>query len=222
MPKTTAPRRAHRRLALPVIVAGGLSSLLLAFSLTPTFSALTASITNNSNTAGTGTLVMEEYDGSNALTCKSSDGTNNALATCSLDKYGADLGMLPGASKTVNVSIKNSSNSSVAASAFTLTPTACAQSNNGSYNGTATDLCTQYNVKISSGATTIYNGTPADLAQINLLDATHLNKASIAVGESVPFTIVVTLNGAKATNTTTQNTYQGLKIAQSLTWAFQA
>ena len=41
---TVKPRRAKRSLAVPAIVAGGLSSLLLAFSLTPTFSALTASI----------------------------------------------------------------------------------------------------------------------------------------------------------------------------------
>ena len=57
-----APQTPHRRarVAIPAVIAGGVSALLLAFSMTPTFAALTAAITNDANTAGTATLVMQE------------------------------------------------------------------------------------------------------------------------------------------------------------------
>jgi len=208
------PRRAKRSLALPVVIAGGVSSLLLAFSLTPTFSALTASIQNSTNTAGIGTLIMQESDGTN--TCNSTDGGNvsSNSATCSsINKYGGDLAMTPGKVATTNITIKNTG--TVAASSFSLTPGTCAQSNNGSANGTATDLCSKLSVVIKSGSTTVYTGTAAGLStSLNLL--TLLSKSGVAANESVPFVITATMDPNLG------NTYQGLKVSQTMTWNFGA
>ena len=210
------PRRAKRGLALPVIVAGGVSSLLLAFSLTPTFSALTASIQNSANTAGTGTLVMKEVSGS--TTCLSTDGGNvssNAATCATINKYGGSTKMVPGTAVTTLVTITNTG--SVDATTFSLTPGACTAGNNGGTFGTANDICSKMNIVITSGATNVFTGTAASLASggaVNLL--TKLASPSIAAGAAVPFTFSVTLDSSAG------NTYQGLNISQPLTWAFGA
>jgi hypothetical protein len=208
------PRRAKRSLALPVVIAGGVSSLLLAFSLTPTFSALTASIQNSVNTAGVGTLIMQESDGT--YTCNSTDGGNvstNSATCASINKYGGDLAMVPGKVATTNITIKNTG--TVPATSFSLVPGTCAQSTNGTANGTATDLCAKINVVVKSGSATVYTGTAAGLsANLNLL--TLLSKTSVAAGESVPFVITATVDSNAG------NTYQGLKVSQTMTWNFGA
>lgn len=48
----------RQRIGLATI--GGIMTLMVAFSLTPTFAGVVATITNSVNTASTGTLVMEE------------------------------------------------------------------------------------------------------------------------------------------------------------------
>lgn len=204
-----------RRVAFPALIAGGVSAILLAFSMTPTFSAVTAQIINGANTAGTGSLTMQESDGTTV--CNSTDGgsisTNSA--TCStINKYGGDLAMSPGDKSTTNITITDTG--TVDATSFTLLGGACTQATNGSVGGTATDLCAKYDIVIKSGSTTIYTGTAAALAGQTLNLMTLLGKTSIAAGETVSFTIDATLNASAG------NTYQGLKISQPLTWTFGA
>ena len=55
---------AYNRNRLIVVAAGAIASLLIGFTLTPTFAALVASIQNSTNTANTGTLTMKETSGS--------------------------------------------------------------------------------------------------------------------------------------------------------------
>ncbi len=224
---TTAPKRAKRRVAIPAVIAGGLSSLLLAFSMTPTFSALTAAITNNTNTAGIGSIVMQELDSTDKVVCDSSTDVNgNGLATCTLDKYGHKMAMVPGGSSTVSIKIKNADTSSLAASTFTLTSSACTSSKNvttASFTGSATDLCAQTNVKItSSGATAVYDGAASAMPSSIALTTAMIGSATVPVGTAIPFTIVVTFNGSAITADATSNKYANLKIAQQLTWTFQA
>ena len=208
-------RRKRRRAALPALIAGGVSALLLAFSMTPTFSALTAQIVNSIDTAGTGALVMQETDGTK--TCTSTDGgsisTNSA--TCStINKYGGDLAMAPGKTSTTNITITDTG--TIDATNFTLVGGVCDQSANGTLNGTATDLCSKYNIVIKSGSTTIYSGTAAALAGQTIDILNKLGTTKVAAGASVPFVITATLDSSVG------NTYAGLKISQPLTWTFGA
>jgi hypothetical protein len=207
--------RSRRTTALPALISGGVSAVLLAFSMTPTFATLTAQIVHSANTAGTGALIMQETDGTN--TCNSTDGgsisTNSA--TCStINEYGGNLAMVPGAAAVTNITIKDTG--TVAASSFTLVGGTCAQTANGSANGTAVDLCAKYTVLIQSGATTIYTGTAAALGGQTIDILSKLAVSNVAAGGSVPIKITATLDA------TAGNTYQGLKISQPLTWNFGA
>ncbi|RAX44185.1 hypothetical protein DQ354_16555 [Arthrobacter sp. AQ5-06] len=209
-----APKRRH--FAPIVLLAGLVGTVLLSLSLTGTLSGFVASITNSSNTAASGSLVMQEQStGGVPATCLSTDGgsVSTNSATCStINKFGGSTVMVPGGpAVTTAITIKNAG--SVAARTFTLTPgTSCTQSLNGAQNGTATDLCAKLNVVITSGATTVFTGTAASLAGAPAAAITM--PAAPAAGVSVPFTIAVTLD------TSAGNTYQGLAASLPLTWTF--
>lgn len=209
--------RKRRQLALPVVIAGGVSAALLAFTMSPTFSAITAQITNSANTAGTGSLVMQETDSTGAIVCNSTDGgsvSTNSATCATINKYGGNLTMAPGQAVTTNITIKNTG--SVAATSFTLLGGPCTQAANGTPAGTATDLCAKYNVVIKSGSTVLYSGTAAALAGQTIDILNKLGTSSVAAAGSVPISITATLDAS------TGNTYQGLKISQPLTWTFGA
>lgn len=160
-------------------------------------------------------LWRRESDGTN--TCNSTDGgsVSTNSATCStINKYGGNLGMVPGQAVTTNLTIKDTG--TVAASQFTLVGGACTQQNNGTANGTAADLCGKYNIVIKSGSSTIYSGTAAALAGQTIDVLNKIGASSVAAGATVPIVITATLDA------TAGNTYQGLKISQPLTWTFGA
>lgn len=209
---TESSSRKRRRLTPLALIAGAVGSVLLALSLTGTLSGFVASITNTTNTAGTGALVMQEKDSTGSITCLSTNGgsVSTNAATCStINKFGGNLAMVPGTVVSTNITITNTG--TAPANTFTLTPGAtCTQSANGAANGTATDLCAKLNVVITSGATTIYSGTAAALAG----HAPFALAAPVAPGTTVPFTFAVTLAS------TADNTYQGLQASLPLTWAF--
>ncbi|SIT68209.1 hypothetical protein [Microbacterium sp. RU33B] len=209
---STSPRRT--RVGLPVAIAGALASLVLALGISPSLAAFTASIANTVDTAGMGTLTMQEANAAGTVLCNSTDGgsvSTNAATCTTINKYGGNLAMVPG--QTVNTSITIKNTGTVPASTFSLTPGACAQSANGLVNGTATDLCSRITVVVTSGATTIYNGSLAGFsAAVNVLTATAAS--SVPAGASVPFTFAVTLPAALG------NTYAGLQVSQPLTWTF--
>ena len=200
-----------RKLSLPLVVAGGVSSLVLALGMSPTFSAFTASIQNSLNTAGTGALVMTETSGS--VSCNSTDGTNglsgNSATCATINKYGGTSTLLTpgGPANTTTVTIKNTG--SITPSTFSLTPSTCTQGNLGANNGSASDLCAKLNVKITSGGTTVYDGTAAAFTTAKSL-------TPIAAGGQATFTFAVSLDS------TATNAYQGLQASQPLTWTFQS
>jgi len=109
MSDTTTQNR-KRKASLPILIAGGVSSLVLALGMSPTFSAFTASIQNSVNTAGTGTLVMEEKNQAGTVTCLSTDGgsvSTNSATCATINKYSGDLAMVPGETVVTNITIKN-------------------------------------------------------------------------------------------------------------------
>ena len=211
--RATGGRAARRRRFLPLVwLASAGALLIVAMGVEGTISGFTASINNTTNTAGSATLLMEEDQG--ATTCLSSAaGTVTAAnaGTCAtINKFGGNLAMVPGQTVSANISIKN--NGSATPATFTLTPSACTQSANGTVNGTATDFCTKLDVTIKSGATTVFTGTAATLASGGMIT---LPSALIpAPGASTPFTFTVQLDPSA------DNTYQGLAASEPLLWSF--
>ncbi len=203
-------RPKRRRFTPAVLSAGVLGTLLLSLSMTGTLSAFTAQITNDTNTAGSGTLIMKETNQAGDVTCLSSSGPDNKATCSTINKFGGILGMLPGQKVSTTINIENVG--TTAASTFTLAPGTCTQSTNGTYNGSATDFCAKMNVVIKSGASTVFTGTLATLAGAT----TAITMPAPAAGVKVPFTFDVTLD------TTAGNTYQGLAASMPLVWTFTA
>lgn len=208
-------KQENKTLILPVVVSGLFASAIIALSMTPTLSALVASIQNTVNTAGTGSLSMKETNQDGSVVCNSTDNANNGVngATCAtINKYGGNLAMIPGQAVSTQINITNTG--TVDATNFALTAGACTQSNNGVLNGSAKDLCAKYNITIMSGANEIYKGTAAALnGHINLLDK---GITAVKPGATVPFTITAQLDASA------NNDYQGLQISQPLSWTFGA
>ena len=121
---------ARRRLSPVALIAGVGAAVVLALSTTGTLSAFTAQITNSTDTAATGSLVMQETGttGGTGYTCTSTDATpaanniNTNAATCAtINKYSGSTTLTPGATPTVStVVLKNTG--TVAATTFTVTP----------------------------------------------------------------------------------------------------
>ena len=129
------------RFAPIAIGTGALAAVLLSLTMSGTLAGFTASINNNTNTAASGSLVMQEQNAGATVTCLSTDlgSVSTNASTCStINKFGGSTTMVPGQLVTTTVTIKNVG--SAPASTFTLTPGAtCAQTNNGALNGTAVD-----------------------------------------------------------------------------------
>lgn len=216
MSTPTDPTTRRRRFTPVTVITGVLAAFLIALSGNPTMAGFVASITNDTNTAGTGYLSMQEANGAGTVLCNSTDGAGGIStnsATCStINKYGGNMSMVPGQSVTTPVTIKNTGN--VAANTFTLTPGACTQTTQGSVSGTATDLCAKLNIVIKSGTTTVWSGTAAALATGGAIDLAALGLAPVPAGNTVPFTVAVTLDASAGA------AYQGLVASQPLTWTF--
>ncbi|WIB15788.1 hypothetical protein DEJ34_01275 [Curtobacterium sp. MCPF17_050] len=212
-PLRTSPLK-RLRFAPVALLAGIFAAVLLSLSLTGTLSGFAASITNSSNTAASGTLIMQEQNANASVTCLSTDGgsVSTNSATCStINKFGGSTTMTPGNTVNTPITIKNTG--TAAANTFTLTPgAACTQTANGTSNGTATDLCAKMNLVITSGSTTVFSGT---LASFKGAAAISLPTAP-AAGASVPFNFAVTLDSSAG------NTYQGLAASVPMTWTFTA
>lgn len=202
---------------LGLVIFGSIATLMMAFTLTPAFAGIVASIQNSLNTAKTGTLTMEEKSG--GLTCNSYDGSGSTTntATCStINKYGGGV-LVPGAAPTeTELTIKNTG--TIPATSFTLIPGTCTQSaapGANTFNGSASDLCSKVKVKVVSGSKVVYDGTAAAFnSQINLLE--KLTKANIGANESVPLTVSIQLDASADAS------YQALQISQPITWQFGA
>jgi len=169
------------------------------------------------NSAGTGTVVMQETDSSGSVICLSTDGggvwSNDAICSA-MNRYGGDLGMHPGDSAVVVTYIRNVG---TVAAAFSLTPGACVQAATAPSSGSATDFCSKIAVSITSGSTTIVNGTAATLGSVGAIDVlSRLGLARVQPGLQITFTVTTTMDP------TVDNSYQGLKVSQPMTWTFSA
>ena len=207
-----------RSISLPLVLYGCISSLVLALSMTPTLGAFSASISGDANSAGTGTIVMQEMDTSGTIICLSTDdgGVSMNAASCpGINRYGGSVGMRPGDSAVVVASIRNVG--TVAAAAFSLTPGACVQAATAPSSGSATDFCSKIAVSITSGSSTIFSGTAATLGGVGTIDVlSRLGLARVEAGQQTPLTVTTTMDP------TVDNSYQGLRVSQPMTWTFSA
>lgn len=216
--KTTLRKRGR----LGLVVGSAAASLALALSLNPTFSGVIAQITNDNNTAATGTLTMQESStdsAGNPIICNSTDANSTNSAVCStINKYGGTTTpLIPGAAPVVtSLNIANTGN--IPATQFTLAGGTCTQSavSGASTSGTATDLCSKVNIVVKSGDTVIFQGTAAAFQGSTSDILGKLGKSSVAAGESIPLTVSAQLDASAGA------TYQGLQISQPMTWTFQS
>jgi hypothetical protein len=207
-----------RSISFPLVLNGCISSLVLALGMTPTLGAFSAAITGDANSAGAGTIVMQEMDSTGTITCLSTDegGVSTNSASCpGINRYGGSVGMSPGDSAVVVTYIRNVG--TIAASAFSLTPGGCLQSATGPSSGSATDLCSKIAVSITSGSSTIFSGTAATLGGVGTIDVlSRLGLARVQPGLQTTFTVTTTMDP------TVDNSYQGLRVSQPMTWTFSA
>jgi hypothetical protein len=198
-----------RKLSLPLVLAGGVSSLVLALGMSPTFSAFTAQITNDTNNTSAGTLVMEESTVPATVTCKSTDGgnvTSNAATCSTINKYGG-TNLAPGGIATTTVVIKNSGNLTPAS--FSLTPLGCTQT--GTVAGSALDICAQMTLVLKQDGIQKYTGP------LSTFGPAAISLTPVAPTLTSTFTFQITFGVS-----TLGNTYQGLTANQSLIWKFQS
>lgn len=223
MASTRIPRR-RLRLVPGMLVVGATASALLGLSTTGTLSAFTAQLNNTQDTAASGSLVMSEV-GTNgtAGSCSSSTGTNGVSDCATVNKFGGATGLVPGGpASTAQITIGNTG--TTAATAFTLKPTTagtspdfgCTSSNVGSASGSATDACSVFTLKIMSGSTVVYNGSPAGLGTIDLSAVGGSTNLIPAPGGTTPFTFTVSLPAGSG------NAYQGKQVSLPMTWSFSA
>ena len=201
-------KRTRKGWILPASVA---SVALVASLAAGTLGAYTAQITNSGNSAGTGKLTMSEseiVDGQPTKTEDTSKGKNNTISVSDINKYGGNMKMVPGDSKTTTVQFKNTG--SVDASAFTL--------NFGDCTVTGQDpeeqsLCDALLVTVKTGGTTLVdNQTPTALnGQTFNIDA------PMAVDATKDFDITVTLP-----EETTDTSIMDQQISQNLVWTLSA
>jgi hypothetical protein len=230
----SANHRAKRRRVVPLVwAAGAAAAVLLGLTVTGTISGFTASITNDTNTSGSGTLLMQESNSAGTVTCYSNGAAANSAVgaansnTCStINKLGGDqapntngLNLAPGTTGTATiVNIKNAG--TITASQFTLTPSTCTQSvNSGNTqviaNGTATDFGTKVNVKVKQAGVVVFQGTAAQLASgTGATTPLPANLGAVTAGTSVALEFDVSLDSAAT------NAYQGLALSLPMTWQF--
>jgi len=217
--------KARRRSFLVVLMLGVLATVAAATAFTPAMSGFTASINNTSNTVGTGTLTLSETQA--AVTCLSSaSGTVTAAnaGTCStINKFGGNTTAVPGAVTESTVTLQNTG--TLTATTFTLTPSACVQSNNGPTNGTATDLCSKVNLTIQDTTATkcvLPASASACAAPTNTVNLASIGTTAIALPAPLAPGASKTFKFSVQVDNSVTNAYQGLAANVPLTWAVSA
>jgi hypothetical protein len=231
------PRRIRlgRRQVMPFAWAvAAISVVVLGLGMTGTLSGFTASINNNANSAGTGSVVMVETSG--ATTCYSNGSTSTTAITtnsntCSINKLGGNLTMIPGTTSTVPVTITNAGTSPVA-TAFSLTPGGCSQSSNGSPAGSDSSFCGVVDVAIwdstdtkcivpSSAGSSQASCVPSSSNTLTSLGTSPIDlkaiTGSIAAGGARTFSIITEIDPSNANNAD-----MNLQVGDNLTWTFTA
>ncbi|WKD58847.1 hypothetical protein [Corynebacterium caspium] len=188
------------------LVPASLASAAIVASLgVGTLGVYTASILNDQNTLGTGTLTMQETGENTAgatVNCSSTDAANNSASCSTINKFGGNKLMAPGDSNTETITLTNTG--TIQAKTFTLNAGNC------SNDPTTKNLCAMVTVEITNGdGTSIYNGTAQDLG-----GQTFQLPTPVAPGAAKTVKIKTTVSE------NVDNSLMGGGISQPLTWTF--
>ncbi len=237
MSRTTSWVRSRSRWAL---AAGLVGTAALALTTTAALGGFTASITNNANSASTGSLVMQEVVGTTTClstgtgtTTSATVNATNANTTCPANKYGAQTSAVPGGTP-VSTNVVITDVGSVAASTLAMNVGGCVATSNPltTYNGNDTSgFCSKVDVTIEDDTTTarcVYPAgagacpTPSNTYNLTTLATAYGTAASIlpasttvAAGTSRTYKVTVGVDGTAATNAD-----QGLTATQPITFTF--
>lgn len=229
-------RTSRRRLTPVALAAGLIGSAILGFGATGTFSALTATVTNTNDTAGTGTIVMQETDGNSTQTgsCRSDSGSGNSTTCAAFNKYGGSTSLLPG-SGTSTSTIRIFNVGTLPARQFTITPLTCsvpAANNPAGTTGnicdylTLTLTCTVTSAGSSAAAVQVYDGTKsaASLSKIAANGALDLRTAKACTPPPGPAggNSYTTFNFSVTLDSSAGNDIQGQTATQQIQWQFTA
>ena len=166
--RATSARSGARRHA-GLWLACGASAVLLTSTASGTLASWTSAVlANDANDVATApAVVLAESDG--LTTCRSSDQPSNSATCTGINKYGGTTSpLMPGQSRTVDVTFTNIGSN--AATSFAMAPGTCSQSPlAGAGTPAATNLCTasgELRVAVSCSPGTSYSAPSAwtDLA----------------------------------------------------------
>lgn len=206
--------RGYRHVAAGPIVAAAVGSIVLAFSLTPTFAAASGYVQQLVPATSAAVNIQEAAADGSAACSSSTLASDTGGTSCSgIDLYGGK-NLQPGKASRTTVVFTNSGTGH--AHSFTAAGGQCTQSATGANSGSATDLCDKFHLLISAGGTTVFDGTAAEFGRIGALPVVDgAANMTIPAGGSVTVTVTVTLSSD------IDNSHAGLQIGQPITWTFQ-
>ncbi|MEV5002012.1 hypothetical protein [Nocardioides sp. LML1-1-1.1] len=203
-------------------VAGAAAAVVLVLGTSGTLASWTSAVLgNDTDTVATGkAVVLAETDGTS--TCRSSDQVSNVATCATINKYGGTASpLMPGGSRTVDVTFTNLGAANGAT--FALAPGACSQSPTaGSGTPAATNLCTAPGeltvaVGCSPGASYAAGSVWGDLAYAAGVPPTA-TKAHTATGSELNAGAQWTCRFTVALNAAAAVASQNITVSQPLTW----
>lgn len=200
----------RKRAIAGTLGAGILGAIMLGVTATGSLAALSASITNDTNTGGVGSLAMTETGpdaNGDTVTC-TTDAANTTQTCSAINQYGGNLAMTSsGPSSVSSTTITIGSPGTATVSAFTLAAGDCVLTNPGS---TAGDLCDAATITVTQGGTTIIDAvSPSSIA------GEIYEHTPPAAGGYSDIAIVFSTAGV-------DSTVAGQAVNQPLTWTFNA
>lgn len=211
MSKHAAPsRRGSRSGGLLLAAAGTVASLVLALSVSGTFSAYTAAITNTKNSANTVSISMTQGPNSSTVACSS---TPSATAECTTDMY-VGKNLRPG-DATAGTSTVFANTSDTDASSFSLVPSTC--------SGTTSDANSICNwLLVSVSWTTTSSGTTSTSTVISKVKAASIAGTTYTIPSPPKARTSGTMVVQVQLDPAAPNGSQGQTLGQTLTWTFTA
>jgi hypothetical protein len=234
-----------RRRSRWALTAGALGAAALAVTTTATLGGFTASITNNADTASTGSLVLQEVvGGTNGATCLSTGtgstgstvvNSTNANTSCPGNKFGALTNAAPGASNATSVVVTNVG--TITASTLTMTAGACTQGNatGTTYHGSDSAFCSKVDITIeddtlgtttATGARCVYPALATICPALsNTYNLSTYATAYTAATSILPASTTVAAGAARTYSfnvgidaSAATNADQGLSVSQPITF----
>jgi hypothetical protein len=199
--------------SLAGLVAACLASGILVLTVFPSLAAALTGQLNAGPPGAAGQLLIEESNAARS-TCSSAVIEDSAGAICSsINAFGSAPALAPGRPHATTLVFTNVG--SVPVSSFSVDAGRCSPSRPGRSGVARTDLCDLVSVSITAAGTTVFDGSATDFGSADAIDI--LGRAGVgplASGQNIAVTLTLRLSE------TVDNRYQGLRIAEPISWAF--